>query len=132
MLAIYRAGYGVSLYLVGTATSNLGSVASARKDNVLAERRVREALAIFRRTLPADHLNVGIARIKLGRALLRQGRFAEAVEESLAGHDIIARQADAGVSFLTAARADLATAYDSLGQHERAARFRAAPGTVAR
>ena len=131
MLAIYRAAYGENHYLLGTAISNLGSVASARKDNVRAERRFREALAIYGRTLPPDHLNVGIARIKLGRSLLRQGRFAEAAVESLAGHDIVAKQADASVSYLKAARADLAAAYDSLGQPARAARFRLEPAANA-
>jgi tetratricopeptide (TPR) repeat protein/predicted Ser/Thr protein kinase len=126
MLDIYRATYGANHYLLGTAISNLGSVASARKDNARAEQRFREALAIFERTLPAGHLNIGIARIKLGRSLLRQRRFAEAITESQAGHDIVARQADAGIGFLTAARADLAAAYDSLGQHDRAAGFRPA------
>jgi len=75
--------------------------------------------------LPPDHLNVGIGRIKLGRALLRQGRFAEAAVETRAGYDILIKHANPAVSFLRAARTDLIAAYDSLGRPGEAARFRA-------
>lgn len=73
----------------------------------------------------AEHINTGIGRIKLGRALLRAGRYAEAVEESLAGYEIVKRQASPGISFLKTARRDLIAAYDSLRTPEKASRFRA-------
>ena len=63
--------------------------------------------------------------IKLGRSLLRQRRFAEAAVESLAGYEIVAKQTNPAIGFLQNARKDLVAAYDTLGQPERAARFRA-------
>jgi eukaryotic-like serine/threonine-protein kinase len=64
-----------------------------------------------------------VARIKLGRALLNQGRFAEAARESLAGYGIIAKQASPSISWLDNARNDLVIEYDSLHMPDQAARF---------
>jgi hypothetical protein len=61
----------------------------------------------------------------LGRSLLRQRRFAEASTESLAGYEILAKQANPAIGFLQNARRDLVAEYDSLGRPERGARFRA-------
>ncbi len=121
---IYRAVYGDRHYLLGVAVSNQAAARMERGDHAGAERLFRDAAARFADTQGADHLNTGIARIKLGRALLRQGRFAEAARETLAGHDVVAAQATPTVSFLRAARRDLIAAYDSLGEPERATRFR--------
>jgi serine/threonine-protein kinase len=125
MVAIYRVVHGPRHYLNGIAQSNLASVYHARKEYARAERLFREVIALYREALSEEHLNTGIARIKLGRTLLRSGRFREAAEESLAGYEILKRQTNPGISFLRAARTDLAAAYDSLGRRELAARFRA-------
>jgi hypothetical protein len=63
----------------------LGSVAAARHNDLLAERRFREALAIFGRPLLATHLNVGIAQMKHERALLRQRRSPEVLSNHAPG-----------------------------------------------
>ncbi len=123
MVDIYRAVYHDQHYLIGTAVSNLASVYMAEGENARAEGLFRDAIRRFQETMPANHLYIGIARIKLGRSLLRQKRFADAAESSLAGYEIMSGQASPSVSFLTAARKDLAAAYDSLGQPEKAARF---------
>jgi len=47
------------------------------------------------------------------------------VRETLAGYQILTRQTDPGVSWLVNARNDLVAAYDSLGEPEKAAKFRA-------
>ena len=99
--------YAGKHYLIGIAKSNLGSVEMRRKDYRHAERLYREALARFARTLPPDHSNVGISRIKLGRVLLYQRRFAEAALESRASYDILIKQLDPGVSWLVNARKDI-------------------------
>jgi hypothetical protein len=70
-------------------------------------------------------MNVGIARIKLGRSLLRQERWTEAEKESMAGYELLKTRTEAGVSWLQAARTDLASVYDALGQAEKASLFRA-------
>ena len=72
-----------------------------------------------------NHTNTGIARIKLGHVLLRERRFAEAQVETQAGYDILVSQTSASLSFLISARKDLVTEFDTLGQPEKAARYRA-------
>jgi serine/threonine-protein kinase len=124
MLDIYRGIYGERHQFVGVALSNLGNVALDRKDWAGAERLFRRMLDIFVEVLPAEHSNTAIGRIKLGRSMLRQGRFAAAVQESLAGYESLRAQTDPSSAFLRNARIDLMTAFDSLGQPDQAARFR--------
>jgi len=127
MADIYRAVYAGKHYLIGIAVSNLGSVAMERPDYPRAERLYREAIAIFSETQSPTHLNAGIARIKLGRALLRDGRPAEAETELLAGLDILKQQTVPSVGWLKNAREDLVALYDRTRQPEKAAALRAAP-----
>ena len=125
MVEIYRKAYNDKHSLIGIAQSNLASVYVKREQYVRAEALYREVLKRYQGLLAADHVTVGITRIKLGRALLRQRRYADAAAESLAGYEILVRQTNPGVSFLRAARTDLALAYDSLRQPDKARRFRA-------
>jgi len=125
VVEIYRTTYGEKHHLFGIGLSNLAGVSMARRDFPGAERLFRAAVTAAVASQGPDHLNTGIARIKLGRSLLRQRRYAEAAAESLAGYEILAKLTDPGVSFVRAARTDLAAAYDSLGQPQRAARFKA-------
>ena len=125
MVQIYRTAYDDRHYLIGTATSNLANVFMERKDYPRAEALFREAVGRFTETQGATHMNTGIARIKLGRSLLRQRRFADGAVESLAGYEILVPQASPSVSYLRAARRDLIADYDTLGQPEKAAPFRA-------
>ena len=96
-----------------------------KKANSDAERLYRQAITIYERVQSPTHLNTGIGRIKLGRVLLRQRRFAEAEQDSLAGYRILAGQATPSVSWLQSARADLAEIYDALGRRAEADRYRA-------
>jgi len=128
--AIYRAVHGDRHYLVGITLSNLGSVAMGRGDNVGAERHLRQAVTLFVDALGADHSNVGIGRTKLGRALLRQGRYREAIEQCTTGYEILRKQASPAMSFVTAARADLVTAYTALGDPAAAAKYRDSTATA--
>ena len=125
VLAIYRTVYGRKHAFTGVGVANLASVYMKHNQYSQAEPLFREAIGIFTETQGAEHLNTGIARIKLGRTLLRQHRYAEAVGETLAGYEILAKRTDRGVSWLVDARKDLVAAYDALGQPEKAARFRA-------
>ena len=61
----------------------------------------------------------------LGRTLLRQNRFAEAEVETLAGYNIVIKQASPATTFVHAGRTDLVAEYDALKQSEKAAQFRA-------
>src|SRR6266576_2348308 len=125
VLAIDRTFYGGKHAFTGVGVSNLASVYVAQQQYARAEPLYREAIEIFTESQGAEHLNTGIARIKLGRTLLRQRRYAEAVRETLAGYQILTKQTDPGVSWWVNAREDLVAAYDSLGQPDKAAKFRA-------
>jgi serine/threonine protein kinase/tetratricopeptide (TPR) repeat protein len=125
MADIYAKVYPDGHYLTGTALSNLASVYMSRKEPAKAEPLYRQAIVIYSTAQSPEHLNTGIARIKLGRSLLRQGRFAEAAQESYAGYEIVSKQSDPAVGFLKNARKDLVAAYDSMGEPGKAARFRA-------
>jgi serine/threonine-protein kinase len=125
MRDIYRKVYGDRHYLLGVATANLGSVYLARKDYVRAERYFREGARIYSESQGPDHLNTGVARIKLGRSLLRQNRAAEALVESSAGYRIVAAQTSPSVSWLQAARKDLIEEFTAVGKLDSAARYRA-------
>lgn len=125
MAEIYKKAYHNKHYLIGIALSNLASVYVKREQYPRAEALYRDVLAHYDGLLAPDHVNVGITRIKLGRALLRQRRYADAAAESLAGYEILIKQANPGVSFLKAARTDLAIAYEALKQPDKAQRFRA-------
>src|SRR6185436_11440986 len=121
----YHAIYGDHHYLIALATSNLASAFMGRKDYAGAERLYRDAIRRYATTQGPNHLNTGIARIKLGRSLLRQSRFAEASQESLAGYEILIKLTNPAIGFIQNARRDLVAAYDSLKQADRAERFRA-------
>jgi eukaryotic-like serine/threonine-protein kinase len=125
MLSIYHTVYGDDHYLLALATSNLASTFMGRKEYHAAELLYREAIRRYASTQGPEHLNTGIARIKLGRSLLRQSQFAEAQKETLAGYEIMIKQANPSIGFLQNARTDLAIEYDSLKQPAFSAKYRA-------
>jgi tetratricopeptide (TPR) repeat protein len=85
VLAIDRQLYGPAhpkvaedLINRGAAQHDLGGAYMGQGQYARAEALIREAVRRFTETLSAGHINTGIARIKLGRVLLRQRRYAEA------------------------------------------------------
>jgi hypothetical protein len=130
MVAIYQSVYAGKHYLIGIAEANLASVFAAQKEYARAEPLYRQALAMYAETLPPDHLNVAITRIKLGRALLHQNRFKEAEIETLAGYQILSRQAKPSVTWLQQARKDLIAIYQQLHEAAKAERFQAEQAAV--
>jgi serine/threonine-protein kinase len=125
MVEIYRHIYGEHHQMTALALGNLASVYMRTKDYARAEPLFRKVIQAYTETLPPDHLNLGIARIRLGRTLARQKRYREAESESLAGYEIVAKQASPSIDWLQGARQDLAAIYEALHQPEKAARFRA-------
>jgi serine/threonine-protein kinase len=123
--AIYQRVHGPDDWRTGIAISNLGAVANAREDYRGAEALFREAKRIFSGSQGATHVNTAIARLKLGRSLLRQKRYQEALDETKAGFDILVTQAEPSVSYLKAARTDMAAEYEALGRKGEADRVRA-------
>lgn len=131
MADVYRAANGDAHFTVAVAMSNLASVHMERGEFAKAESVYRDVIQRFTRAQSAEHLNTGIARIKLGRSLIRQHRFAEGVVESQRGYDVLRKQTTPAITWLQAARADLAIAYDSLSKGSLAAQFRAESTMVA-
>jgi serine/threonine-protein kinase len=125
MISIYRTVYGDKHYLLATATGNLASVYMARRDFARAEPLFREAVRRFSDTQGPDHVNTGIALAKLGRCLLRERRYQEASEESLAAYNVLHKQTDPPQSFLRAVCTDLDKDYTMLKQPDAAAKYRA-------
>jgi serine/threonine protein kinase/tetratricopeptide (TPR) repeat protein len=125
MADIYRTEYGEQHYLYATALSNLASVYTAQQQWTRAEKLYRQAIPIYVESQSPTHINTGIARIKLGRTLLRQHRYGDAEAETHAGYDILRTQMDPKVSWLVNARKDLVEEYEGLKQPEQAAKFRA-------
>jgi serine/threonine-protein kinase len=123
MADIYRTLYHDKHYLIGLALSNLASVYIEKKDYARAEQLFREVIRRYSETLPSGHMFMGIAHIKLGRTLVREHRYADAEPESLAGYEIVSKQANPSVSWLKSARQDLVTIYDNLKQPEKAKKF---------
>jgi len=124
MAEIYDSVYTGAHWFKGIARSNLAAVyleAGRYRD---AEGLFREAVEIFGEALSPEDTNTAIARIKLGRALLRQERWAEAEEESRAGYETLVTRTEPSVSWLQAARQDLAEAYGALGDTVQARLFR--------
>jgi serine/threonine protein kinase/Tfp pilus assembly protein PilF len=63
---------------VGHDLESLGRVALRKRDYVTAERHLREALEIYRKTLPPGHGYIATTLTRLGRTLLELQRFKEA------------------------------------------------------
>ena len=67
--------------------------------------------------------NLSGARIVCGRTLVRQKRYREAEEYTLAGYESLTKQASPSVEYLQGARTDLVAIYESLGQPEKTTKF---------
>src|SRR5437588_12812710 len=80
---------------------------------------------MYAQTLPSGHQLVGIARVRLGRAILRQRRYSAAESEIRAGYELLMKQTSPPASWLSKARAVLAEEYHALNKPEQAAMFRA-------
>ncbi|MBL0940361.1 MAG: serine/threonine protein kinase [Gemmatimonadaceae bacterium] len=123
MADMYRAANGDAHFTVAVALSNRATVYNEQKQFARAEAIYRDVVQRFTRAQGAEHLNTGIARIKLGRSMIRQARWQDGARESEAGYVIVARQSEPGVSFLQAARKDLAEAYAAMKQPNVAAKW---------
>lgn len=128
---IYRTLYGDHHYFVAIALSNVAYVYVNKKDYPRAEQLFRDVVRRFVEALGPDNVNTGIARIKLGRTLLRQNRYQDAESETLAGYEILSKQTSPSISFLRAARKDLVAEYEGLNQPQQAAKFRAELAEIA-
>jgi len=125
---IYRAVYGDRDRRTATALADLGGVYADEGQYARAEQFLRDAVRSLSAALPAGHLNIGAARIRLGRVLLQEKRYEDAEGESLAGYEIVMKQSSPPAKWLQYARGDLVAVYDALKEPEKAAGFRAQMG----
>ena len=124
-IGIYRSVYGDNHFTLSISQSNLAGVYVKRKQYQRAEPLFREALARYAKTLPSTHPNVAIAHIRLGDALLGERRYADAVQETTAGYEVLAKGVGPAVSWLKMAREDLASEYRALDQPDKATQYQA-------
>ena len=122
---IYRTAYHDRHYLIALAMANLADVYVDRKKYSDAEPLYREAIRRYTETLSSDHQYTGIARIRLGRALLRDNRYAEAEKETTAGLNILAKQSKPPVTWVNNARSDLHAIYIAMHEPEKAREYEA-------
>ena len=123
MLDIYRSVYGDNHYLLAVALSNLSTVAMRRGNFSEAERLMHDVVARFTSTLSPSHMNTGIARIKLGRTMVKQRKWSSGAAESRAGYEIVSNETGQQQVWLRIAREDLVTAYTAVHDSANAARF---------
>ncbi len=126
---ILRTLYGPSYSLVGTALANVATTWIERRDYPRAERLLREALAIYAKSLSATDLSVGLARARLGRALVRQARWRDAERELIAAYQIVKKEAPAS-EWTANARADLAMTYAAQGRMDEARKYQLGDSTA--
>lgn len=110
-LAAYRATYpsGKTQY-ISVGLANLGSVYLETGDFAHAEALLREAAALSADVIGPEHPSTAIAEIKLGRSLVKQQRFGEAIPWLERGQANLAKQAGPSVTWLQRAKEDLAIA----------------------
>jgi eukaryotic-like serine/threonine-protein kinase len=122
---IYTALYGDNHPETAVAYANLASTFLDEGKFAEAERQFRDVLVRYGSTEGVDPLNVGIARIKLGRTLERERRYKDAEGELLAGSLLVSGQTGESSSWLRAARADLVRVYKALQEPDKAAQYQA-------
>ena len=122
---IYRSAYGDGDYRVAVAIGNLGGVYFAEKRYALAEQLFRDALRRHTRAFSADSIDSGEDEVRLGRTLLREGRYREAEPHTRTGYEVLVKQTSPSTTYVVGARKDLAVIYEALGRHDEALRFKA-------
>jgi serine/threonine-protein kinase len=116
-----RKAYGAKNFRTLVALANVAGVYYTKKDFARAESMLREVVDGYAQDSP-DHLNMGIARIKLGRVLAKQKKFKEAESQTLAGYEIATKQKSQ--AWIKDARNVLVMVYEGLGEPEKAKSYR--------
>lgn len=113
---IWRKVHGDEHYLNAIAISNLASIELEKGRMENAESMMRDACARFVKSLGEENSNTGIARLKLGRVLLRRGKHADAERELLAGLSVLEKQMEPTSPWLQTGRKDLAEARQAIAR----------------
>jgi serine/threonine-protein kinase len=117
-----RQAYGETNFRTLVAQGNLAGVYYTQHYYDRAESTLRQVVNGYALESP-DHLNLGIAKIKLGRALARTKKFKEAESQALAGYEIVKKHKSQ--SWIKDARATLVIIYEGLSDSEKVKIFSA-------
>jgi serine/threonine-protein kinase len=126
----WKQPFGDQYPSVAVAYSNLGSVCLEQKNLKCGKEMYREAVRRLDAS-SANSLNDAVTHLKLGRALLREGRFSEAEPEALLEYTYLIKNVGRNDRFLIFARKDLAAIYDGLHHPDKAAHYRSELGAAA-
>jgi serine/threonine-protein kinase len=116
-LEVYRQVYpdGRSQY-ISVGLSNLGIAYLEKGDHGRAEALLREAVSLSTAILTRNHTNTAIAEVKLGRALVRDHRYAEALPYLEEGYATLLKFSAPSSAWVKASLQELAAAYDGMGR----------------
>jgi serine/threonine protein kinase len=116
--------YGERDYKTAIAISNLAGVLLKEGQYAEAERTIRPAVkALTERLLPGN-MNVAVAQLTLGEALLGQRRFQDAVEPLSAARDVLGKGPSTFATILEEDLRDLIDVYVALEKPDKASIFR--------
>jgi serine/threonine-protein kinase len=111
----WRKLYGDQHPFIANAVSNLGSICLAQKDYTCAEQKFREAVQRFDAISPQS-FSAAVAQVKLGRTLLRAGRFVEAEAQTQPGYYYLKAHVMPDDNYLRAAEKDLTAIHEGMGK----------------
>ena len=109
---------------ISIGLANLGTAYTEQGDLQRAESTLREAVTLSTSLLTRDHMNTAIAEVKLGRVLIRQERYSDALPFLEGGYATLVKFTNPSSAWVQAALKELATTYDALGRHGDADRTR--------
>ena len=116
-----RKAYGAKNFRTLVAMANLAGVYYTKKDFARAESTLREVVDGYAQD-SSDHLNMAIARIKLGRVLAKEKKYREAESQTLAGYEVATKQKSK--PWIKDARGVLVIIYEGLGEPDKAKSYR--------
>jgi eukaryotic-like serine/threonine-protein kinase len=125
MADINRTVYGDRHYLVGIALINVAEVYFEENNLPEAEEYFRQTLDRFIAQLPAGHVNIAIAQVKLGKTLVLERRYRDAESLLESGYQILSKMKPPPVDRMESTRKDLMTVYEALHERAKEVRYRA-------
>jgi len=122
---IRTAAYGPVHSLVAQVSLNEGLAWRLKKDFRRAEPVLREALEVYRKTMPERHPQIGHAGFYLGATIAQLERYAEAEQVLLDAYPILRDRRGPEHRLTKATVTLLASMYEAWGKPDKAAPFRA-------
>ena len=122
---VYALLYGANHRDTTIAIGNLGSLYLSEQKYAKAEEQFRDVLARYSRAPSTAPLDLGIARLRLGRTLVFEKRYKEAEAELLEGYKLVSQGNGPSTSWLQGAQADLVSIYEVLNEPDKAALLQA-------